>query len=990
MVPRRRLATQGERDFMAEDTTAPRIVNGGQAWDRLRVVSWLAGAVLATSLILAAWGYLRERRIEIATRHDNALVIATERLLSSLKDVETGQRGFIITGKEQYLEPYHWGSDAVGPDLETVTTLIGTEASLLSGLVEARLKEAAAGIETYRTEGPAAGAALIQSGSGKAAMDRVRMEVAREQKLADDRLQAASASRPLDDAMRAASVVGLILSCAGLGYVAVQRRREHRASQALLDGVLENAPIGLGFLDRSLRVRHANQALARMSERALSATPGMSLWDVMPQLRDTLESKLRHVVEAGETVANVDVSAASKVRPDKIRHFQASFYPLQRAEPGAARDGVGMVIADVTARRRAERATKEGEERFRTLVEASAAIIWTADGSGAFVEPQLHWNRFTGQTTEESMGWGRLASIHPDDVERIKTMWRLAIETRTPIAAESRLRRYDGVFRYMALSVAPVLREDGTIREWVGSHTDITGRKEDEALLSAAKEAAEAANRAKSAFLANMSHELRTPLSAVIGYSEMMEEEVEDMGEQGLLTDLGKIKSNARHLLSLINDVLDLSKIEANRMDTFAEDVEVAALVEGVAETVGTLVEQKNNILVIEVAPGVGAMHTDVVKLRQCLFNLLSNASKFTENGRITLQAHREGELGDAVLVYRVSDTGIGMTEEQLAKLFQRFAQADETTTRKFGGTGLGLALTRAFSRLLGGDISVESTIGVGTSFTLRLPAAMPEQQVYDDGSAVPGQQEREERQTVLVIDDDAAQRDLMARFLDRQGFNVRTATNGVSGLEIARMVKPRAVTLDVMMPQVDGWAVLAALKADPDLAKIPVVMITFHHDHGLSATLGAADHVDKPVHWDKLKAVLERFRNAEGDILVVDDDADIRSRLRTTLERQGWSVVEAINGEDALAKVMHGPPRAVLLDLNMPVMDGFTFLHELREKPGCADIPVVVFSARDISAQDRNRLREADRVLPKTASLRDITAELRALAPPTEDVASG
>ncbi len=548
-----------------------------------------------------------------------------------------------------------------------------------------------------------------------------------------------------------------------------------------------------------------------------------------------------------------------------MRHFQASFYPLQRAEPGAASDGVGMVIADVTARRRAERLTKEGEERFRTLVEASAAIIWTADGSGAFVEPQPHWNRFTGQTTEEAMGWGRLASVHPDDVERIKAMWRLAAETRTPIAAESRLRRHDGAYRYMALSVAPVLREDGTIREWVGSHTDITERKEDEAQLSAAKEAAEAANRAKSAFLANMSHELRTPLSAVIGYSEMMEEEVEDMGEQGLLNDLGKIKFNARHLLSLINDVLDLSKIEANRMDTFAEDVEVATLVEDVAETVGTLVEQKNNKLVVEVAPGVGAMHTDIVKLRQCLFNLLSNASKFTENGRITLQASREGELEAAMLVFRVSDTGIGMTEEQLAKLFQRFAQADETTTRKFGGTGLGLALTRAFSRLLGGDISVESTIGVGTTFTLRLPAAMPEQQVYDDGSAIPGQQEREERQTVLVIDDDAAQRDLMARFLDRQGFNVRTATNGVSGLEIARMVKPRAITLDVMMPQVDGWAVLAALKADPDLAKIPVVMITFNHDNGLSATLGAADHVDKPVHWDKLKEVLERFRNGRG-----------------------------------------------------------------------------------------------------------------------------
>ncbi len=489
-----------------------------------------------------------------------------------------------------------------------------------------------------------------------------------------------------------------------------------------------------------------------------------------------------------------------------------------------------MVIADVTARKRAERATKEGEERFRTLVEASAAIIWTADGSGAFVEPQPHWNRFTGQTTEETMGWGRLASVHPDDVERIKAMWRLAVETRTPIAAESRLRRHDGEFRHMALSVAPVLREDGTIREWVGSHTDITERKQDEALLSAAKEAAEAANRAKSAFLANMSHELRTPLSAVIGYSEMMEEEVEDMGEQGLLTDLGKIKSNARHLLSLINDVLDLSKIEANRMDTFAEDVEVAGPRRGCrgdGRHPGRAEEQQ--LAHRGGAPDVGAMHTDVVKLRQCLFNLLSNASKFTENGRVTLQAPScKASLEPPTLVFRVSDTGIGMTEEQLARLFQRFAQADETTTRKFGGTGLGLALTRAFSRLLGGDISVESTIGVGTSFTLRLPAAMPEQQVYDDGTAVPGQQEREERQTVLVIDDDAAQRDLMARFLDRQGFNVRTATNGVSGLEIARMVKPRAITLDVMMPQVDGWAVLAALKADPDLAKIPVVMITF------------------------------------------------------------------------------------------------------------------------------------------------------------------
>ncbi len=829
-------------------------IEEGGRWNLLRTVSWLAGVGLAVSLAVAAGSYLRDDRLERDTRHDNALIITSERLLSSLKDVETGQRGFIITGKDEYLEPYRSGFATVGPNLATLEGLDQTLAKPLSDLVTRRLQEAAKGIETYRTDGPVAGADHIQSGIGKDLMDRVRAEVASLQKEADDRIASAQRSRGTDDLLRAVSLVGLILSFAGLGFVAVQRRREHRASQALLNGVLENAPIGLGFLDHSLRIRHINSALAKMSERALSATPGMSIWDVIPQLRATLEGKLTQVMEGGRPLANVDVEATSNLREGQTRHFQASFYPLLAAKAGAGK-GIGMVIADVTARKRAERSTKEGEERFRTLVEASAAIIWTADPTGAFAKAQPNWNRFTGQTAEEAMGWGRLACVHPEDVAATRAAWRDAAATVTPIALEHRIRRHDGEWRHMALSAAPVIEDDGTIREWVASHTDITDRKEAELMLSAAKDAAESANRAKSSFLANMSHELRTPLSAVIGYSEMMEEEVEDMDEPGLLTDLGKIKSNARHLLSLINDVLDLSKIEANRMDTFAEDVEVAALVDEAAGTVGALVAQKGNQLVVDVAADAGAMHTDVVKLRQCLFNLLSNASKFTENGRVTLHVHREGEMDATTLVFQVSDTGIGMTEEQLGRLFQRFAQADETTTRKFGGTGLGLAITKAFSRLLGGDIAVESTPGVGTTFTLRLPAYMPEQQTYEDGAAVPGQEDKEDRQTLLVIDDDAGQRDLMVRFLERQNFNVRTAANGPSGLEIARMVKPRAIMLDVMMPHVDGWAVLTALKGDPELSKIPVVMVTFNNDNGLSLTLGAADHVDKPVRWDKLKS---------------------------------------------------------------------------------------------------------------------------------------
>ncbi len=238
-----------------------------------------------------------------------------------------------------------------------------------------------------------------------------------------------------------------------------------------------------------------------------------------------------------------------------------------------------------------------------------------------------------------------------------------------------------------------------------------------------AKEAAEEANRAKSAFLANMSHELRTPLSAVIGYSELLEEEAEEMGAASMLADLGRVKGNARHLLGLINDVLDLSKVEADRMDVFVEEFDVAGFVGDAAATVESLVRRKSNTLTLDLADGLGAMRSDSVKLRQCLFNLLGNAAKFTEGGRIVLRVRREAERGGDWLAFAVEDTGIGMTPDQLGRLFQRFTQADESTTRKFGGTGLGLALSRAFARLLGGDIDVESEVGRGTVFTLRVPA---------------------------------------------------------------------------------------------------------------------------------------------------------------------------------------------------------------------------------------------------------------------------
>jgi anti-sigma regulatory factor (Ser/Thr protein kinase) len=327
-----------------------------------------------------------------------------------------------------------------------------------------------------------------------------------------------------------------------------------------------------------------------------------------------------------------------------------------------------------------------------------------------------------------------------------------------------------------------------------------------------------------------MSHELRTPLSAIIGYAELLDEEVEELGGPGeaVREDLGKIEGSARHLLTLINGVLDLSKVEAGKMEVHLEPFDLAPLVREVCDTVQSLVEKNGNRLRWRCRKGWGRMTSDPVKLRQCLFNLLSNAAKFTENGEVRLEV----ALEEGWAVFRVTDTGIGMTPEQQARLFRRFAQADASTTRRFGGTGLGLALTRAFATMLGGDIAVESEDGRGTTFSLSLP-------LDARGAPREGPVAEPDVAEVLVIDDDPHMRDLLTRFLERDGLSVAVAANGEVGLELARELKPDAVLLDVMMPRMDGWAVLGALKADPQTADIPVIMISMIRETGLAYSLG-------------------------------------------------------------------------------------------------------------------------------------------------------
>ncbi len=635
------------------------------------------------------------------------------------------------------------------------------------------------------------------------------------------------------------------------------------------------------------------------------------------------------------------------------------------------------MLASSVDRQRTQSALRASEERFRAAAEAVGDVIWTNDASGEMRGRQPDWSKFTGQSEAEYEGLGWSKAIHPEDVEPTVAAWNKAVADCRTFAFEHRVRRHDGEYRLFSVRAVPLLDANGAIREWVGVHEDITERREFEQMLRLARDEAMEANLAKSTFLANMSHELRTPLSAIIGYSEMMAEEIADGCEaQDLAADMGKVESNARHLLSLINDVLDLSKVESGKMDVYAETFAIEPVVRELATTVHGLIGKKGNRLDLQLAPDLGQMNSDLTKVKQVLLNLLGNAAKFTQGGTITLAVSREARPGGDRVKFRVSDTGIGMTEEQLAKLFQRFQQADASTTRRFGGTGLGLSLTKAFADLLGGMVTVDSAPGQGSSFTLDLPstfAASTAQGADQSGNPMTGGGD-----LVLVIDDDADQRLLMTRFLHREGFQARTAADGRTGLAMARDLKPRAILLDVLMPGVDGWSVLSALKEDKDLAEIPVVMVTFVEQRALAAALGAADYVLKPVRWDRFKAVMDRFRPPANDVLVVDDDAETRARIRSSLEGDGWSVAEAENGLDALTRLDSHTPGMVLLDLAMPEMDGFEFLKRMRARSECSDIPVIVLTALDLSREDRRRLQGASQILNKgDVSLRSLAERL-------------
>ena len=474
--------------------------------------------------------------------------------------------------------------------------------------------------------------------------------------------------------------------------------------------------------------------------------------------------------------------------------------------------------------------------------------------------------------------------------------------------------------------------------------------------LQDSQKEAEAANEAKSTFLANMSHELRTPLNAIIGYSEMLIEDAEDENED-FIPDLDKINGSGKHLLGLINDILDLSKVESGKMELFIEEFELSKILKEIEATIKPLVEKNNNKLKVEIESGIKTIKADITKIRQIVLNLLSNSSKFTKDGDIIFSIIKSTSMENAY-DFVVSDSGIGMSQEQVDKVFKPFTQADEKTTRKFGGTGLGLTITKMFAEMMGGEINLKSKEGKGTTFTVTIPKVVKE--LKEDTSKLTTTIDTENPYTILVIDDDDNAQDMMKKYLQKQSISILQAKSGEEGLKLALEHMPDAITLDVMMPEMDGWEVLSALQANDKIKNIPVIMLTMADEPDLGFSLGATDYLTKPVNWSQLSTILKKHQiqsNSES-IMIVEDDEITRDMLRKSLESNNFKVKSAVNGKEALEKIKIAKPGLIILDLMMPEMDGFEFSEKLRENKDWLDIPVVVITAKDLTKEDHNRLK--------------------------------
>ena len=525
--------------------------------------------------------------------------------------------------------------------------------------------------------------------------------------------------------------------------------------------------------------------------------------------------------------------------------------------------------------------------------------------------------------------------------------------------------------------------KDGGLFSIFSNITELVNREEELNTtikqLDVEKEKANEANKTKSQFLANMSHELRTPLNAIIGLTEMLKEDALDDELDDFIEPLDRVFNAGKHLLALINDVLDLSKIEAGRIELFNETFELRLIIDEIVKTSQPLADKNKNKLSVNFQKDLDVVTADQTRVKQVILNLISNACKFTEDGEITIKVEKKKNKSGDLISISVSDTGIGMTKQQMNRLFNSFVQADSSTTRKYGGTGLGLTISKQLAIMMGGDVSVKSEMNKGTTFTATFLAdylgasedvknkKLTQSSLIKNVVSI----ENQNAKTILIIDDDPTVSELIKRQLTKDAYNVVIANNGKEGIELARKIKPNLITLDILMPEMDGWSVLRTLKADPEVSKIPVVMASILDEKNKGFSLGAADFVSKPIEKDRLINSIQTLigKSENLKICIIEDDENLRFTVKEILEKQGNLIIEASNGEEALTKLNKEKdlPDIILLDLMMPVMNGFEFLSQIKDT-NVKSVPILVLTGADLDDNDKSFLKnETEKVIHKT-----------------------
>ncbi len=760
---------------------------------------------------------------------------------------------------------------------------------------------------------------------------------------------------------------------AGKVYYMANPLRITKGSCLRCHSVPENAPISQ--IRTYGRTGGFGWQLGEVVTAQMIYLPAQAVFDRSQELLGTVMFKLIAVFAVVLLILNWLLKRAV-IRPitrlvGVVRRLGQAFNPEQTAlvqgelqglvrqgrEPGELAHSFEQMIQELVARdeglHQAQAQVRAREQYFRALLEHASDMVLILDGEGKIRYCSPSVTTLLGYRTAQLLGQPLWCLVSPAAQASVQGQFtQVCRQAGVSKPQEFAVQHRDQSGRYLE-GIFNNLLGDAVVQGVVVNLRDITERRYHEE-QQRARVAAEQANQAKSQFLANMSHELRTPLNAIIGYSEILKETAEDTHQEEMIPDLEKIRGAGKHLLALINDILDISKIEAGRMDLYLETFTVADLVQEVVMTAAPLFQPNQNELQVELAPNLGHLHTDMTKLRQVLLNLLSNAAKFTERGTVTLTGIRQTQAGEDWLILHVRDTGIGMTPEQMGRLFQAFTQADSSTTRKYGGTGLGLAISQQFCHLMGGAITVESTPGAGTVFTVRLPIFTPNSSQTTHLPVGRG------NRRVLVVDDDPRVGDLLQRFLTKEGFEVVVTTQGAQVAALARQVHPQAITLDVMMPDVNGWSVLAELKADPELAAIPVIILSMVDDQKVGFALGATDYLTKPIDRERLVQILQRYQTQGRRVLVVEDDPDTREMLERVLPKQGWTVVAVANGRLALAAIAQHPPDVILLDLMMPEVDGFAVVEQLRQNEAWQKIPVIVITAKELTLMERQHLQQS------------------------------